>query len=234
MEAIGLILPVPRILGRAAADGFVHGYAFGIEISARSNTHATLDGRTEVGDNIAEQVVGHDHIEPLGVLHHPHACGVHMGIIPFDVGIFGLAYLVEGTLPEIEGVSQHICLAAEGERLFLVTLAGHLESEPEAAFHSLAGVDGFLHRDLVWRALLHEAAAAHIQALGILADHDKVDVLRRFVRKRRGNTFIQLDRTQIDILIEGKPEVQKNALLKNAGFHIRMSDRTQQDSVEFF
>ena len=38
--------------------------------------------------------------------------GVHVGVVALDVGVILLADLVEGALPEVEGVGQHVGLAA--------------------------------------------------------------------------------------------------------------------------
>ena len=53
---------------------------------------------------------------------------------------------------------------------------GQLEGVADAALDAHAGVDRALGGDLVRRALAQDAALAGVGALGVLADHDHVDV----------------------------------------------------------
>ena len=63
----------------------------------------------------------------------------------------------------------------------------------------MPGIDGFLHRDLVGRALLVYAAGAHVQVLRVLPHHDEIDVLWSLVLERAVDARVQLDRPQVDI-----------------------------------
>ena len=54
-----------------------------------------------------------------------------------------------------------------------------LERVPDDPVHALEGVQLFLDRDLVVGAGLEAAADADVEPLGVLAEHDEVDVLRR-------------------------------------------------------
>ena len=76
---------------------------------------------------------------PLRVLDHPHAGGVDVGVVALDVGVVGLADLIECALPEIEGVGQHVGLAAQGQGLLAVALTGIVESIAQAALDRLCG-----------------------------------------------------------------------------------------------
>ncbi len=62
--------------------------------------------------------------------------------------------------------------------------AGQVEGGAQDALDALAGVDLLLNRDLVGRALLEVAADADVGALGVLAQDDEIDVLRRLVLER--------------------------------------------------
>ena len=59
------------------------------------------------------------------------------------------------------------------------------ERVPDDPVHALVGVDLFLDRHLVRRARLEPAADADVDALGVLAEHDEVDVLASAVLERR-------------------------------------------------
>ena len=45
-------------------------------------------------------------------------------------------------------------------------------------------------------------------------------------------TRIELDRTQIDVLIELKAQFEKNAFFKNAGLHIGMADGAEVNGIQ--
>jgi len=86
------------VFRRAAAHRFEHARAFGVDVAAGGNTQTALNHRRQVGDDVAEQVVGDDHVEPLGVFHEPHDRGVHVGVIAFHRRILR-ADFVEGAFP---------------------------------------------------------------------------------------------------------------------------------------
>jgi hypothetical protein len=66
-------------VGDAAAgdvrSGTVHGFeeageaAFRVDVRARCDADGAGAGGAEVGENVAEQVAGHDDVEPVGVHH---------------------------------------------------------------------------------------------------------------------------------------------------------------------
>ena len=72
------------------------------------------DGAAEVGEDVAEEVVGDDHVVPAGVLHEVDARGVDVVVAGRDVGVLG-GDLVEGALPEIAGEREHVRLVHERE-----------------------------------------------------------------------------------------------------------------------
>ncbi len=53
-----------HVVGRGAADRLEHADAGRVDVAARGDAHAALDHRPEVRDDVAEHVVGHDHVEP--------------------------------------------------------------------------------------------------------------------------------------------------------------------------
>ena len=129
---------------------------------------------------------------------------------------------------------EHVRLGDERELLALgvVALAGELERVADAALAAAAGVDGHLRGHFVRRALVHEAAGAAVQVLGVLADDDEVDVGRAFVLERRLDAGEQFHRPQVDVLVEAEAEVEQQLALQDAGGDVGMADRAEQDRVE--
>ena len=156
---------------------------------------------------------------------------------------------MERAFPEVEAVGQNVCLSAESELggvagllvlfgksapriLFRVTLRGEFESELQAAVDLEAVVDHFLNRDFILGSLHGNAAHTGVDVAGVLADDDIVDVFGSLVGERRNDAGIELDRTQIDVLVESETELEENALLKDSGSDFGRSDCAEENRIE--
>jgi hypothetical protein len=127
---------------------------------------------------------------------------------------------------------EHVRLGDERERLLgAVPLPRVLEGPADAPLAALAGVDRLLHGHLVGRALLQVSAHAAVEVLGVLADHDEVDVLGAAAGQRRLHARQQLHGTQVDVLVELEPQVEQQALLEDARSHAGMADRPEEDGI---
>src|SRR5207245_1015571 len=123
-------------------------------------------------------------------------------------------------------------LAAQRELSFLVAFARELEGETQTALDAATGVDAFLHRDLVRRALEHETARAGVKAFIVFAHHNEVNVSRSFVLQRTEPFVVKFHRAKVDVLLELEAESQEDALLQNARFHVRMADGAKENRRE--
>src|SRR5690606_18687773 len=93
----------------------------------------------EVGEDVAEEVVGDDHVVLLGRLHEVDAGRVDVVVGGGDVGVLG-GHLFEGALPEVAGEGEDVGLVDQGEVLALAP-GGQREGVPDAALDAHAGVD---------------------------------------------------------------------------------------------
>ncbi len=82
------------------------------------------------------------------------------------------------------------------------------------------------------RALVLEAAHAGVEPLGVLAHDDEVDVLRPLVLERAVHAGVELDRPQVDVLVQLEPHGEQDALLQDARRHVGVADGAQVDGVE--
>ena len=98
---------------------------------------------------------------------------------------------------------------------------GQLEGVAHAALDAHAGVHRTLGGDLVGRALAQHPALAGVGALGVLPDHDHVDVVRR----------VQ-ERALVDVLVELEAHLEEQAPLDHAGRHAGRADGAEQQGVE--
>ena len=195
--------------------------------AARSGVaDATDHGTGLVGDDVAEEVVGQDHVEAGRVGHHEDGGRVDVQVVVGDLRVF-LGHLVDDALPHVAGVDQHVLLVHKGH--VLPALHGQLEGVTHHALHTVGGVDGDFGGHLVRGATAHRAAGTAVQAFGAFTHHDEVDVTR--VGERGGNALVQLGRTQVDVLVEIETELEQQATFENAGLDARIADGAQQDGV---
>ena len=156
-----------------------------------------------------------------------------MRVIALDARIIRLANLVEGALPQVKRVGQHVGLAAERQGVVLVALLRVLKGVTQAALHATPRIDAFLYGNLIGRALEDKAAGAGIEALVVLTHHHKINILRRLVLERTEPVVIQLHWPQVDVLFQLEPQAQQDALFQDARGHVRMADSAQHDGGEF-
>ncbi len=139
---------------------------------------------------------------------------------------------MEGALPEVEGIGQHVGLAAERQLLLLVPLAGELEGITQAALDAAARIDAFLQGNLVGRAFEDESADAGVEPLVVLADDDEVNVLGLLVLERAEALVVEFDRAQVDVLLQLEAGAEQDALFQDARLHVGMADGAEQDGRE--
>jgi hypothetical protein len=214
-------LALPGDVRRGAVDGLEHGGpgAVGVQVGARGEPDPPRYGAAQVGEDVAEEVVGDDHVVLLRRLHEVDARGVDVVVGGGDVRVLGRD-LVEGPLPQVTGEGEHVRLVHQREVLALAAL-GQVEGEAHRPLHAHAGVHRSLCGDLVRRAPAQGAALPGIRALGVLPDHDHVDVVLR-VRER----------PQVDVEVEVEAHLEQQAALDHTRRDPRGADGTQEERVE--
>ena len=91
IAARGSACPVPAMSGAepwtgSNSDGPVRA---GLRLADAGSPDAAGDRATEVGEDVAEQVVGDDHVVATRVLHEVDARGVDVVVRGGDVGVLG-------------------------------------------------------------------------------------------------------------------------------------------------
>src|SRR5882757_10827648 len=84
----GVGLALARDVGRRAVHGLEHRreLAGRVDVPARGDADTAGDGRGEVGDDVAEEVVGDDHVEAGRVGDEVDRRRVHMDVVRGDLG----------------------------------------------------------------------------------------------------------------------------------------------------
>src|ERR1700680_4935492 len=102
---------LPRDRRRGAVYRLEHRRLPRMDVSAGGHTQSALQAGGEVGNDVAEHVVGYDYVERPRIPDHLGAEGVHVEVLSGDLWIL-FAYLLEDALPQAAGVSHGIGLVA--------------------------------------------------------------------------------------------------------------------------
>ena len=105
---------------------------------------------------------------------------------------------------------------------------GVFERIADNPFGALAGEHGILDHGFIRGVFIPDLAFAAVFALGIFADHDEIDL---FVFDRGRETRKQLDRTEIDILVETDADREEQLTQGNVIGHAGETDRAEQDRI---
>ena len=221
-----------RDVGGGAVDGLEHARegAVGVDVGRCGEADAATDRASEVGEDVAEEVVGDDRVEACRVGDEEDRRGVDVQVVDDDVGELD-ADRAHRALPEPAGVHEHVRLVDEGEAA--ATGGRGLEREPHDPLHAEGGVDAHLVGDLVGSTPTDDPAVADVGALGALAHHDEVDVTGG--GERRDDSGQDRRRSQVHVVVECEPQPQEQPTLDDPAGEARVTrvtaDRPEQDDL---
>ncbi len=185
-----------------------------------------------VRQDVAEQVVGDDHVELLGVLHQLHGGVVGQHVLQLDVGVFALVQIGHDLAPEEAGV-HHIGLLGRGH--LVAAAPRQLEGDPRHPLDLALGVDlQVIPALLAGRGVRIDALVAEIDPRGQLAhDHD-VEAGDDLALQGRGvgQGFEADRRTQVGEGVHRLAQVQEarfRTLVARIVGPLRPADRAHQD-----
>ena len=144
--------------------------------SRREQAHGTADAGAFIGQDIAEGVLRHHHVEELRFLNHTHGGVVHIHIVGGDFRIVRSHFL--RNLPPQARRGKHIRLVYD--RKMLVALHGILKAYFQNAFNLRASVHIGVVSLVVVLILL-----AEVHAACQFADAEEIGSVHQFGTKRR-------------------------------------------------
>ena len=109
---------------------------------------------------------------------------------------------------------------------------GIFKRKADYALHALPGVDVFLYRDLIGRALLEYTARVGVNAFGVFTDHDEVNVLRLDALERAQCGIEQAHRTHVGVEIHFEAHAQQDLFGMNVRSDTRIAESAHQDGIE--
>ena len=201
-----------------------------MDVAGGGHAQPALQGRPDVGDDVAEHVVGHDHLELRRVEHHLHGQVVREEVDGLDARVL-VRDVLEHALPEVVGVDEHVGLVRHHDLRTSAGL-GVVEGVADDPRHALARVDVHLRRDLVRCALLEIPAHHHVEAFRVLAEDHEVDVLGRDVLQRAELGVEEPHRTVVHVQVEAEPHAEQDVGGVAVVGHARVAQRAEQDGVE--
>ncbi len=198
----------------------------GVDIAAGRQADSAADRRGQVGDDVAEQVVGDDHVEPARIGNHVDGGGVDVLVGHLDVGVF-LPHLGHHPRPQVAGEGQHVGLVHQSQ--VFAALGGAGEGVAHHPLHPVGGIEADLGGHLVVGAGADRAAGAGVGAFGAFPDDDEVDL--REAGQRAGYTPIEPGGPQVDVVVQGEADFQQQTAFQQPAGHRRVADGAEQDGV---
>jgi len=186
----------------------------GIDISTGGQANSAAHRRGQVGNDIAEQVVGDNHVEATGVGDQEDGRRVDVLICHLDVRVF-FADFLHNPRPQLPGERQHVVLV--DQRQVLATPLGALESVDHHSTYTERGIDADLGGYLVGRSDADRATVTGVGPFGPLAHHHEVDA--GVSRERTAHPRIESARSQVDVMIQLKAQAQQQTSLQHAAGH---------------
>src|SRR6266852_7633382 len=211
-----------------------------MDVSAGGHAQPALKAGGEVGDDVAEHVVGYDYVERPRVADQGGAERVHVHVLRLDLRIFGgdlFADLFKRPLPQSSGVGHGVGLvahqdaAARGAVCFLVVQAV-FKGVADYPAHALAGIDVFLDSNFVVSSLPGDAATVHVNAFGVFADDDEIQVLRFDSLERAKGRVEQPHWADVRVQVHLEAHAQQNLFGVNIRRDAGIAESSREDGVE--
>ena len=128
-------------------------------------------------------------------------------------------------------LSHHEHAAARRAVEFRVLLAV-LKRVADDALDSFAGVDVFLNRDLVGRALLEDSAGIGVNAFCVFANDDKIHVLGLDAFQWTKRCIEQAHGTNVGVEVHLEAHAEQDFLGMDVGLDARIAEGAGEDGVE--
>ena len=173
-----------RDIRRGAVHGLEHTrqLTFGVDIGRRRDTDRTCYRRTEIGQDVSQQITAHDHVEPVRMQHEVGREYIDVVLVGADVGVI-LRDRPEALVPEGHGMDDTVGLRCRGD-MFRIALSCQLERVAHDAVNAFTREDILLDRHFRLRAAIKAPTNLRVLAFVILTHNEKIDILRTAITQR--------------------------------------------------
>ena len=213
-------------------DGFVQAAGSLAQRGGRYHTDAAGDLAGLIGENIAEHVLGDDHVELGGIFADLHGAVVHEHLAVFHFGVFGGQAMHHRT-PQTAGI-QHVGLVHTGE--LLAAFHGRLKADATDPLDLMLRIGHGIHGHLL-AVFLVGLVLPEINTADEFPHHDEVDALGhdfRFQRTGSGQLRPDFGGTVVGIQAHARTQPQQpffGALVPGQPLPLGAADGPQQDAV---
>ena len=107
-----------------------------------------------------------------------------------------------------------------------------VEGVADDALDSLAGVDVFLRGDFVGSSLLENSSCVGVDAFGIFADHDEIDIFRFHAFQRAERGIEQAHGAHVGVEIHFEAHAEQDFFGMNIRFDAGIAEGSGKDCVE--
>ena len=154
------------------------------ERGRRQHAERSREHGGDVGEHVAEQVVGDDDVELLGPAHELHAAGIRQLVLEHNVLELARMHLVDDLVPEHAGL-HHVALLHRGD--LVAALARELERDAGDALDLVGVVDLGIDGALLAVAEVGDGLGlAEIDPAGQFAQDDDVESVHHLALEARG------------------------------------------------
>ena len=126
----------------------------------------------------------------------------------------------------------HISTRRRGRTIQLPVARAVFKRVADDALDALTRVDVFLDRNFVRSSLLENSSEVAVNALGIFANHDEIEVFWFDAFERAKRRIQQPHRADIGVQVHLAAHAQQDFLRVNVGGHARIAEGADQDGVE--
>ena len=153
-----------------------------MNVAAGSHPEPALEPSCKVSDDVAEHIVGDNHVELARVADHLRAEGVHVHVLGRSLRIFRSEFF-EHTLPQAACVSHGVRFvahenAAAGRAVSFLVVGAILKRVSDDAPHSFQAIQVLLNSHFVFGSFVGDSPAVNVWAFGVFPDYDEVNVFR--------------------------------------------------------
>ncbi len=201
-----------------------------VDVPRSSQAHATTDDGSDVGDDVPEQVRGHNHLEVPRVLHDLGAEDVDELVADLDLRE-QRRDLLDDPMPQPARLGHGVRLGREaqlGQSVAARVLEG---GEHDAGSPAVRGRTDLLG-DLVWRAFVHDVAAAGVAVLDVLTEDDESRTVAQLVLEWGARRIHHQQGALVDVEIETEAGAKQQVAGVLVAGHARITNRTHVDAVE--
>ena len=199
-----------------------------VKIARGGQAKSACHLRTQVAENVAKEVRGHNHLVSLRSANQVHRHGIDVHRVPGDPGE-AAADLGEDAPPQRALAGKNVGLVDEGNALAPV-LGRVFEGRAHDPLHALVGVQALFGGHLVRRADLEAPPQSGVQPLGVFAEEGDVGGGIGISQRRQGR-HQKLAGAEVDVEVRAETQPEQDVAGVRIVRDARVPERAEERRV---